>query len=80
MRELAGVAGVHIMAYRQEETVAEIVHRAGLFPRHAVGAHREGHVNQHAAVHAGGNGAQHAHHAGQQGAASPGMASQGDLQ
>ncbi|HEX5691264.1 MAG TPA: methylenetetrahydrofolate reductase [Roseiflexaceae bacterium] len=33
VREIAGVHGVHIMAYRQEETVAEIVQRAGLFPR-----------------------------------------------
>jgi methylenetetrahydrofolate reductase (NADPH) len=33
VREIAGIRGVHIMAYRQEETVAEIVHRAGLFPR-----------------------------------------------
>jgi methylenetetrahydrofolate reductase (NADPH) len=35
VREMAGVHGVHIMAYRQEEAVAEIVHRSGLFPRHA---------------------------------------------
>jgi len=35
VREIAGIHGVHIMAYRQEETVAEIVHRAGLFPRRA---------------------------------------------
>lgn len=33
MREIAGVAGVHIMAYRQEELVAEIVEEAGLLPR-----------------------------------------------
>jgi len=26
---------VHVMAYRQEEAVAEIIHRAGLFPRRA---------------------------------------------
>jgi methylenetetrahydrofolate reductase (NADPH) len=55
VREIPGVAGVHIMAYRQEEAVAEIVHRAGLFPRHAVGAQREGHVNPRVA--ASGNGA-----------------------
>ena len=30
VREIAGVHGVHIMAYRQEEAVAEIVERAGL--------------------------------------------------
>lgn len=33
VREIEGVHGVHVMAYRQEETVAEIIHRAGLFPR-----------------------------------------------
>jgi methylenetetrahydrofolate reductase (NADPH) len=33
VREIAGVAGVHVMAYRQEEAVADIIHRAGLFPR-----------------------------------------------
>jgi methylenetetrahydrofolate reductase (NADPH) len=33
VRQIAGVAGVHVMAYRQEETVAEIIRRAGLFPR-----------------------------------------------
>ncbi len=33
MREIEGVAGVHVMAYRQEELVAEIVHEAGLLPR-----------------------------------------------
>ncbi len=33
VREIPGLAGVHIMAYRQEEMVAQIVHRAGLFPR-----------------------------------------------
>ena len=31
--EIEGVSGVHIMAYRQEELVAEIVHEAGLLPR-----------------------------------------------
>jgi methylenetetrahydrofolate reductase (NADPH) len=38
-REMLGVAGVHVMAYRQEETVAEIVQRAGLLPRTARQAH-----------------------------------------
>lgn len=33
VREIEGVHGVHVMAYRQEEMVAEIIHRAGLFPR-----------------------------------------------
>ncbi len=38
VREIAGVAGVHVMAYRQEEVVNEIIHRAGLFPRLSPGA------------------------------------------
>lgn len=33
VREISGIHGIHLMAYRQEETVAEIVHRSGLFPR-----------------------------------------------
>lgn len=33
VREIPGVAGVHVMAYRQEELVAEIIHEAGLLPR-----------------------------------------------
>ncbi len=33
VRELPGVAGVHVMAYRQEELVAEIIAEAGLLPR-----------------------------------------------
>ncbi|MBK9053600.1 MAG: methylenetetrahydrofolate reductase [Chloroflexi bacterium] len=33
VREMAGVAGVHVMAYRQEELVAEIIEAAGLLPR-----------------------------------------------
>jgi methylenetetrahydrofolate reductase (NADPH) len=33
VRALPGVAGVHVMAYRQEEMVAEIIRRARLFPR-----------------------------------------------
>ena len=33
VREIEGVHGVHIMAYRQEKTVAEIVQRSGLLPR-----------------------------------------------
>jgi methylenetetrahydrofolate reductase (NADPH) len=38
VRAIEGVAGVHVMAYRQEEMVAEIIRRARLFPR----APREG--------------------------------------
>jgi methylenetetrahydrofolate reductase (NADPH) len=33
VREIAGVHGVHVMAYRQEELVAEIIEAAGLLPR-----------------------------------------------
>ena len=33
VREIPGVSGVHVMAYRQEELVAEIIHEAGLLPR-----------------------------------------------
>ena len=33
VKEIEGVSGIHVMAYRQEETVAEIVHRSALFPR-----------------------------------------------
>jgi 5,10-methylenetetrahydrofolate reductase len=30
IREISGVSGVHVMAYRQEETVSEIVHESGV--------------------------------------------------
>jgi methylenetetrahydrofolate reductase (NADPH) len=30
VREIKGVSGVHIMAYRQEDTVPEIVDRSGV--------------------------------------------------
>ena len=33
VREIPGVSGVHVMAFRQEELVAEIIHEAGLLPR-----------------------------------------------
>ncbi len=33
VREMAGISGVHVMAYRQEELVAEIIEEAGLLPR-----------------------------------------------
>jgi methylenetetrahydrofolate reductase (NADPH) len=33
IRAIEGVAGVHVMAYRQEARVADIIQRAGLFPR-----------------------------------------------
>jgi methylenetetrahydrofolate reductase (NADPH) len=34
VREMQGVSGVHVMAYRQEELVAEIIEEAGLLPRY----------------------------------------------
>ena len=36
VREIEGVHGVHLMAYRQEETVREIIDRSGIFPRRHV--------------------------------------------
>ena len=33
VRDIEGVAGVHVMAYRQEELIAEIIEEAGLLPR-----------------------------------------------
>ncbi|MCL4249536.1 MAG: methylenetetrahydrofolate reductase [Anaerolineae bacterium] len=33
IREIEGVSGIHVMAYRQEELVAEIIQEAGLLPR-----------------------------------------------
>jgi methylenetetrahydrofolate reductase (NADPH) len=33
VREIDGVCGIHVMAYRQEELVAEIIEEAGLLPR-----------------------------------------------
>lgn len=33
LREIEGISGVHVMAYRQEEFVAEIIEEAGLLPR-----------------------------------------------
>jgi methylenetetrahydrofolate reductase (NADPH) len=35
VREIAGVRGVHVMAYRQEQVVADIIEAAGLLPRRA---------------------------------------------
>lgn len=35
VREIEGVSGVHVMAYRQEELVAEIIDESGLLPRPA---------------------------------------------
>ena len=39
VREIQGVAGVHIMAYRQEELVPEIVEDAGLLVRDGIKVH-----------------------------------------
>jgi methylenetetrahydrofolate reductase (NADPH) len=33
VREIEGVSGVHVMAYRQEELVAEIIEESGCLPR-----------------------------------------------
>lgn len=33
VREIEGISGIHVMAYRQEELVAEIIEEAGLLPR-----------------------------------------------
>jgi methylenetetrahydrofolate reductase (NADPH) len=33
VREITGISGVHVMAYRQEELVAEMIEEAGLLPR-----------------------------------------------
>jgi methylenetetrahydrofolate reductase (NADPH) len=35
LSDLCGVSGVHVMAYRQEELVAEIIQESGLLPRKA---------------------------------------------
>lgn len=35
IREIPGVSGIHVMAFRQESLVAEIVEEAGLLPRQA---------------------------------------------
>ena len=36
VREIPGISGVHVMAYRQEELVAEIIEEAGLLPRRSL--------------------------------------------
>lgn len=47
VRAIAGVHGVHLMAYRQEETVAEIVERAGLLARQPPVTHERRHAAPH---------------------------------
>jgi methylenetetrahydrofolate reductase (NADPH) len=37
LMEIEGVSGVHVMAYRQEELVAEIIEESGLLPRRQTG-------------------------------------------
>lgn len=37
VQTIAGIHGVHVMAYRQEELVAEIIEQAGLLPRRRAG-------------------------------------------
>lgn len=47
IREIEGIAGIHVMAYRQEELVAEIIQEAGLLPRaHANQPHRRARKEQ----------------------------------
>jgi methylenetetrahydrofolate reductase (NADPH) len=41
VREVEGVSGVHVMAYRQEELVAEIIEEAGLLPRRFISELRQ---------------------------------------
>ncbi|HEX9815025.1 MAG TPA: methylenetetrahydrofolate reductase, partial [Myxococcota bacterium] len=68
VREIEGVRGVHLMAYRQEELVAEIVEESGLMsrrrisekstPPHSWRAGRRGSArseSQNARAHPGGN-------------------------
>jgi methylenetetrahydrofolate reductase (NADPH) len=52
VRQIEGVAGVHVMAYRQEEMVAEIIRRARLFPR-AAPRTRRANAPTHAPVRSG---------------------------
>ena len=40
VREISGICGVHVMAYRQEELVAEIIEEAGLLPRRFVSSRK----------------------------------------
>ena len=49
VREISGVSGVHVTAYRQEELVAEIIHEAGLLPREARGRVRKERTQRKAA-------------------------------
>jgi methylenetetrahydrofolate reductase (NADPH) len=37
LQDIEGVSGVHVMAYRQEELVAEIIEESGLLPRRQAG-------------------------------------------
>ena len=39
IKEIPGVSGVHVMAYRQEHLVPEILGESGLLPRPKFGSH-----------------------------------------
>ncbi len=41
VREIEGVSGVHVMAYRQEELVAEIIEAAGLLRYRMISGRRQ---------------------------------------
>ena len=47
VREIKGVAGVHVMAYRQEELVVQIVEEAGLLPRPRKSGEERGRQRKH---------------------------------
>ncbi len=51
VREVEGVAGVHVMAYRQEELVAEIIEGAGLLPRPQQAQGRDDQLPQPRPIH-----------------------------
>ena len=42
VQEIPGISGVHVMAFRQEELVAEIIEEAGLLPRRFVSTKTDG--------------------------------------
>jgi len=53
VREIPGVCGVHVMAYRQEELVAEIIEEAGLLPRRWQNHLRQSKISSRAADQSG---------------------------
>lgn len=46
VREIEGICGVHVMAYRQEELVAEIIEESGLLPRRWQPHHPKSNIKQ----------------------------------